>query len=150
MESYRDLPALGRHATLDYAVAVQTEAQVKAPGRICRDGPGHVAVACVGLALAPRLTSIVFDQRTQAYALFPMWMQLIVVTAYAVQLGAEVWGTRRVRVVAAAVCAVLAFMSASLFAASAPTSTQFSNWAVQFVLETWIVWKLAIEVGREE
>ncbi len=116
--------------------------------RLGADRPGVLAAACVALALTPRLWTIMTMPGAAAYAAFPWWAQAAVMAAYAGQLGAETWGTFRVRMVAAVVCVVAASMSVGVFARGDWRAGNLAFWATQAALELGLVCWLAIRIGH--
>lgn len=137
----------------DDAEAMMYQAIVRAGRRRCglaRDEAGHVAVVAIAMGMAPRVWSVLWDQSGGAYSRFPLGLQLLVLSLYAAQLGAETWGTTRVRLFGAALSAVAAAGSAWLFFDADWRASQWPYWLSQFMAQTWVVWKLSVRLGRED
>ncbi len=116
--------------------------------RLGADRPGTLATGVIALALAPRVWTILAMPEAAAYAVFPWWAQAAVLAAYAGQLGAETWGTLRVRLVAAIVCVIVASMSVGLFWRGDPRSGNVAFWGMQAVIELGLVCWLAVRIGH--
>lgn len=115
---------------------------------LAHDAPGVAALVCIVMAILPRLWTVLAAPSAAAFARFPVLYQATVLAVFAGQLGAETWGTVRVRVVAATLCTAAAAASAGLFMAADWRAGNWPSWAALALVEGAIVWRLALAIGR--
>lgn len=115
---------------------------------LAHDAPGVAALVCIVMAILPRLWTVLAAPNAAAMERFPAMYQAAVLAVFAGQLGAETWGTVRVRAVAATLCAAAAAASSGLFVVADWRAGNWASWAALAIVEGAIVWRLALAIGR--
>lgn len=119
------------------------------PHRLARDRAGVVVLTLLALGIPPRVWTVLTMPASTLYATFPLWAQCMVLAAYAGQLGAEAWGSTRLRATAALVSACCAGGVAWMFWAGDSMSGGAATWAAAAAMQLW-AYSTLIHVARLE